>query len=81
MNSEILSRVFRPSTQCKMQINKEGKVRRSKWDVQPLSDAQQIYAAIDVYVSIFRLAIANVIDIQTLNEIIVLCFNTIIVNI
>lgn len=34
-----------------MQINKEGKVRRSKWDIQPLSPEQQIYAAIDVYVS------------------------------
>lgn len=37
--------------QCKLQINKEGKVRRSKWDVQPLTPEQQIYAAIDVYVS------------------------------
>lgn len=35
-----------------MQINKEGKVRRSKWDIQPLSPDQQIYAAIDVYVSL-----------------------------
>lgn len=36
---------------CKLQINKEGKVRRSKWDVQPLTPEQQIYAAIDVYIA------------------------------
>lgn len=35
-----------------MKINKDKKVRMSKWHVVPLNTEQQIYAAIDGYVSI-----------------------------
>lgn len=38
--------------QCRLKINKDKKVRNSKWHIMPLSPEQQIYAAIDVYVSI-----------------------------
>lgn len=34
-----------------MRINKDKKVRNSKWHVMPLTKEQQIYAAIDAYVS------------------------------
>lgn len=37
--------------QCRLKINKDKKVRNSKWHIMPLSPEQQIYAAIDVYVS------------------------------
>ncbi|GAB1868581.1 3'-5' exonuclease [Camponotus japonicus] len=36
----------------KKKIDKNPEVRRSKWHVQPLSDAQKIYAATDAYVSL-----------------------------
>lgn len=36
---------------CKLKINKDRKVRMSKWHEMPLTDAQQIYAAIDVYIA------------------------------
>ncbi|XP_029668746.1 Werner Syndrome-like exonuclease isoform X2 [Formica exsecta] len=36
----------------KKKISKNPEVRRSKWHVQPLSDAQKIYAATDAYVSL-----------------------------
>ncbi|XP_037046498.1 Werner Syndrome-like exonuclease isoform X2 [Bradysia coprophila] len=36
---------------CKLQINKDPKVRMSKWHIQPLTKEQQIYAAIDVYIA------------------------------
>lgn len=39
------------SFQCKLQVNKDPKVRMSKWHIQPLTKEQQIYAAIDVFVS------------------------------
>lgn len=35
-----------------MSINKDGKVRRSKWHVMPLTKEQQLYAATDAYVSL-----------------------------
>ncbi|GJQ78825.1 WRNexo [Trypoxylus dichotomus] len=35
-----------------MRINKDKKVRNSKWHVIPLSEEQQIYAATDAYVSL-----------------------------
>uniref|UniRef100_A0AAG5DMU0 3'-5' exonuclease n=1 Tax=Anopheles atroparvus TaxID=41427 RepID=A0AAG5DMU0_ANOAO len=38
-------------SQLKLRINKDKRVRMSKWDVLPLSDYQKLYAAIDVYVS------------------------------
>lgn len=38
--------------QCNLQINKDRKVRMSQWHVMPLTEEQQIYAAIDVYVSV-----------------------------
>lgn len=34
-----------------MQINKDRKVRMSQWHIKPLNEDQQMYAAIDVYVS------------------------------
>ncbi|XP_049288365.1 Werner Syndrome-like exonuclease [Anopheles funestus] len=34
----------------KQRMNKDKKVRMSKWDVLPLSDDQKLYAAIDVYI-------------------------------
>ncbi|XP_046421103.1 Werner Syndrome-like exonuclease isoform X1 [Neodiprion fabricii] len=34
------------------EISKDPKVRRSKWHIQPLSDAQKSYAATDAYVSL-----------------------------
>lgn len=37
--------------QFDMRINKDKKVRNSKWHVMPLTKEQQIYAAIDAYVS------------------------------
>ncbi|KAK2582974.1 hypothetical protein KPH14_009026 [Odynerus spinipes] len=37
---------------CEKKINKNPKVRRSKWHIQPLSEAQKIYAATDAYVSL-----------------------------
>lgn len=36
---------------CQLKIDKNKLVRMSQWHVQPLSDAQKIYAAIDVYIS------------------------------
>ncbi|KAJ6642759.1 Werner Syndrome-like exonuclease [Pseudolycoriella hygida] len=36
---------------CKLQINKDRKVRMSKWHIQPLTKEQQLYAAIDVYIA------------------------------
>ncbi|CAH0562517.1 unnamed protein product [Brassicogethes aeneus] len=36
----------------KMKINKDKKVRMSKWHIIPLSEAQQKYAAIDAYASL-----------------------------
>lgn len=35
-----------------MKINKDRKIRMSQWHVIPLSKEQQIYAAIDAYVSL-----------------------------
>ena len=51
LNSSLYMKLMQTIIYCKLRINKDGKVRRSKWDVQPLSPEQQIYAAIDVYVS------------------------------
>jgi ribonuclease D len=34
-----------------LRISKDKSVRMSQWNVLPLSDAQKLYAAIDVYVS------------------------------
>lgn len=36
---------------CNLQINKDRKVRMSQWHIKPLTAEQQIYAAIDVYIS------------------------------
>ncbi|KAF2878983.1 hypothetical protein ILUMI_27193 [Ignelater luminosus] len=36
----------------RMQINKDKRVRNSKWNVVPLNNAQKLYAAIDAYVRI-----------------------------
>lgn len=44
-------RLKKKSFQCRLKINKDKKVRNSKWHIMPLSPEQQIYAAIDVYVS------------------------------
>lgn len=38
--------------QLRKKIDKNPEVRRRKWHVQPLSDAQKIYAATDAYVRI-----------------------------
>lgn len=37
-----------------MKINKDRKVRMSKWHIVPLSKEQQVYAAIDAYVKILN---------------------------
>lgn len=37
---------------CKLPIDKNKKVRMSKWDVIPLDDNQLLYAAIDAYIAV-----------------------------
>lgn len=40
------------SIQLRKKMSKNSQVRRSKWHIQPLNDAQKLYAATDAYVSL-----------------------------
>ncbi|XP_033230238.1 Werner Syndrome-like exonuclease [Belonocnema kinseyi] len=50
-------------------ISKNSQVRRSKWHIQPLNDAQKLYAATDAYVSLLlHMTIQKKADRLTLSE-------------